>query len=223
MLDSHLMLLCWAGGTAWSGVLHGWGSASCLQDLQGSACTAARPQTWLWVHHNASQTMQRGPACRPVWVAGMPTSNSSVCCASSSPRPCPWKQARTRGPDSPRQQLPGWTTAPGPAARSALQAAWSQPSGPKSVSGLTAARPISCARGWQALRRESDSRALVLLDEVGTGTDPVEGAALGAAILQALARGGARGAALTFATTHHRWVPPGVVVAPCIDFCCSGS
>ena len=57
----------------------------------------------------------------------------------------------------------------------------------------------------QALRRESDSRALVLLDEVGTGTDPVEGAALGAAILRALVKGGARGAALTFATTHHRW------------------
>ena len=57
----------------------------------------------------------------------------------------------------------------------------------------------------QALRQESDSRALVLLDEVGTGTDPVEGAALGAAILKALVKGGARGAALTFATTHHRY------------------
>ena len=60
----------------------------------------------------------------------------------------------------------------------------------------------------QALRRESDSRALVLLDEVGTGTDPLEGAALGAAILRALATGGDRGAALTIATTHHRHVPP---------------
>ena len=59
----------------------------------------------------------------------------------------------------------------------------------------------------QALRQESDSRALVLLDEVGTGTDPVEGAALGAAILKALVKGGARGAALTFATTHHRCLP----------------
>ena len=59
----------------------------------------------------------------------------------------------------------------------------------------------------QALRQESDSRALVLLDEVGTGTDPAEGAALGAAILQALARGGQRGAALTLATTHHRCAP----------------
>lgn len=43
----------------------------------------------------------------------------------------------------------------------------------------------------------------MLLDEVGTGTDPVEGAALGAAVLRALADGGARGAALTLATTHH--------------------
>ena len=47
----------------------------------------------------------------------------------------------------------------------------------------------------------------MLLDEVGTGTDPVEGAALGVAILRALARGGDRGAALTLATTHHRHGP----------------
>ena len=59
---------------------------------------------------------------------------------------------------------------------------------------------------WQAVRRECDGRSLVLLDEVGTGTDPVEGAALGAAVLKALADGGARGAALTLATTHHRSV-----------------
>ena len=56
----------------------------------------------------------------------------------------------------------------------------------------------------QALRREADGRALVLLDEVGTGTDPAEGAALGVALLRALAAGGARGAAFTMATTHHR-------------------
>ena len=56
----------------------------------------------------------------------------------------------------------------------------------------------------QALRREADGKALVLLDEVGTGTDPAEGAALGVALLRALAAGGARGAAFTMATTHHR-------------------
>lgn len=44
----------------------------------------------------------------------------------------------------------------------------------------------------------------MLLDEVGTGTDPAEGAALGIALLRALADGGARGAAITVATTHHR-------------------
>ncbi|BDA49511.1 Endonuclease MutS2 [Coccomyxa sp. Obi] len=58
-------------------------------------------------------------------------------------------------------------------------------------------------RRIQALRRETDGKALVLLDEVGTGTDPAEGAALGIALLRALAAGGARGAAVTIATTHH--------------------
>jgi len=59
----------------------------------------------------------------------------------------------------------------------------------------------------QALRREADGKALVLLDEVGTGTDPAEGAALGIALLRALAAGGPRGAAFTMATTHHRYCP----------------
>eukprot|EP00892_Ulva_mutabilis_P010253 jgi/Ulvmu1/75/UM001_0078.1 len=58
-------------------------------------------------------------------------------------------------------------------------------------------------RRISALRAEAtDGRALVLLDEVGTGTDPQEGAALGAALLERLAEGGAGGAALTAATTH---------------------
>lgn len=42
----------------------------------------------------------------------------------------------------------------------------------------------------------------MLLDEVGTGTDPEEGAALGAALLERLADGGPGGAALTASTTH---------------------
>jgi len=58
-------------------------------------------------------------------------------------------------------------------------------------------------RRIQALRAEADGRALLLLDELGTGTDPTEGAALGKALLRRLARGGAGGGALTVATTHH--------------------
>ena len=44
----------------------------------------------------------------------------------------------------------------------------------------------------------------MLLDEVGTGTEPVEGAALGIALLRALAGSGPGSAALTVGTTHHR-------------------
>lgn len=56
----------------------------------------------------------------------------------------------------------------------------------------------------QAIRAESDGASLVLLDEVGTGTDPVEGSALGLALLRALVRGGFGGAGFVVATTHHR-------------------
>jgi len=52
-----------------------------------------------------------------------------------------------------------------------------------------------------ALRRvldEADASSLVLLDEMGSGTDPTEGGALAAAVLAALTRRGA----LTLATTH---------------------
>jgi DNA mismatch repair protein MutS2 len=53
-------------------------------------------------------------------------------------------------------------------------------------------------RVTQALAAATD-RSLVLLDELGSGTDPAEGAALGQAVLEALL---ARGA-MTLATTHH--------------------
>lgn len=53
-------------------------------------------------------------------------------------------------------------------------------------------------RVTEALEVATD-RSLVLLDELGSGTDPSEGAALGQAVLEALL---ARGA-MTLATTHH--------------------
>ncbi|KAG2487600.1 hypothetical protein HYH03_013878 [Edaphochlamys debaryana] len=55
----------------------------------------------------------------------------------------------------------------------------------------------------QGARAEADGKALLLLDELGTGTDPLEGAALGVALLKALVKGGDRCGALTVATTHH--------------------
>ncbi|CAN1251217.1 Endonuclease MutS2, partial [Linum perenne] len=50
------------------------------------------------------------------------------------------------------------------------------------------------------IRSESTSQSLVLLDEVGAGTNPLEGAALGMAMLESFANSGAL---LTLATTHH--------------------
>ncbi|MBQ4617434.1 MAG: endonuclease MutS2 [Clostridia bacterium] len=47
--------------------------------------------------------------------------------------------------------------------------------------------------------KQADEKSLVLLDELGSGTDPVEGAALATAILEELRRNGARIAA----TTHY--------------------
>ncbi|CAN6317896.1 unnamed protein product [Urochloa humidicola] len=51
-----------------------------------------------------------------------------------------------------------------------------------------------------AIRAESTSESLVLLDEVGAGTNPLEGAALGMSLLESFAEAGCF---LTLATTHH--------------------
>lgn len=53
-------------------------------------------------------------------------------------------------------------------------------------------------RALGAILHEADSGTLVLLDEIGSGTDPAEGAALAAASIAQLTRRGA----LTLATTH---------------------
>ncbi|AQK64676.1 DNA mismatch repair protein MutS type 2 [Zea mays] len=54
--------------------------------------------------------------------------------------------------------------------------------------------------GNGAIRAESTSESLVLLDEVGAGTNPLEGAALGMSLLESFAEAGSF---LTLATTHH--------------------
>ncbi|ONK73814.1 uncharacterized protein A4U43_C04F35660 [Asparagus officinalis] len=51
-----------------------------------------------------------------------------------------------------------------------------------------------------ALRAQSTNKSLVLLDEVGAGTNPLEGAALGMSLLESFAE---YGSFLTIATTHH--------------------
>lgn len=51
----------------------------------------------------------------------------------------------------------------------------------------------------KSILEEADENSLVLLDEIGTGTDPTEGSALAAAILKALLIK----SALVFASTHH--------------------
>ena len=53
-------------------------------------------------------------------------------------------------------------------------------------------------RNLAEVLRSATSDSLVLIDELGSGTDPVEGAALGGAILESLTRRGS----LTVATTH---------------------
>ncbi|HEY2849743.1 MAG TPA: hypothetical protein VGI97_07690, partial [Gemmatimonadaceae bacterium] len=53
-------------------------------------------------------------------------------------------------------------------------------------------------RNLTEIIRDATARSLVLIDELGSGTDPVEGAALGGAILESLTRRGTT----TVATTH---------------------
>lgn len=53
-------------------------------------------------------------------------------------------------------------------------------------------------RNMAEILRHAGEQSLVLLDELGSGTDPLEGAALGGAVLETLTRRGA----LTVATTH---------------------
>ena len=54
-------------------------------------------------------------------------------------------------------------------------------------------------KNLKSILQEADENSLVLLDEIGTGTDPTEGSALAAAILKALLIK----SALVFASTHH--------------------
>ena len=51
----------------------------------------------------------------------------------------------------------------------------------------------------KSIINSADKRSLILLDEIGTGTDPIEGAALAIAVLIELQRRGSK----VFATTHH--------------------
>ncbi len=53
-------------------------------------------------------------------------------------------------------------------------------------------------RNLREILNGANDRSLVLIDELGSGTDPVEGAALGGAVLESLTARGAR----TIATTH---------------------
>jgi DNA mismatch repair protein MutS2 len=53
-----------------------------------------------------------------------------------------------------------------------------------------------------SMTRDLESPSLVLLDEIGSGTDPEEGAALGSAIIEFFRRKGA----VVLATTHHQGI-----------------
>lgn len=54
-------------------------------------------------------------------------------------------------------------------------------------------------RNLKLIEQHADSDSLALIDEIGSGTDPAEGGAIAAALLESLTNRGA----LTIATTHH--------------------
>lgn len=74
------------------------------------------------------------------------------------------------------------------------------------------------------IRKESTGKSLVLLDELGTGTDAIDGAALGLAIMDALSHNKPGGSCITFATTHHsaltslKYYKPGVFENVSVEF-----
>ncbi|MBR1671879.1 MAG: Smr/MutS family protein, partial [Fretibacterium sp.] len=64
-----------------------------------------------------------------------------------------------------------------------------------------------------AILREATASSVVLLDELGAGTDPQEGAALGVAILETLRRRGV----LSLATTHHNPIKQYALTTPGVE------